>query len=119
LKEEILQVINENFIEILLDIVNQNVQEPLKKFQDNKNKEYEKTQKQINKIIGALNKHQIEREITINTDINELRVKIDNITEEVTHNMENLRKKERNRKTKQNRRPIQQNRTSRRQNFRT
>jgi hypothetical protein len=45
LKEEILQVINENFIEMLLDMVNQNVQEALKKFQDNKNKEYEKTQK--------------------------------------------------------------------------
>jgi hypothetical protein len=58
LKEEILQIINENFIEMLLDMVNQNVEEALKKFQDNKNKEYEKTQKQINKIIGALNKHQ-------------------------------------------------------------
>jgi hypothetical protein len=32
-------------MEILLDKVNQNVQETLKKFQDNKNKEYEKTQK--------------------------------------------------------------------------
>jgi hypothetical protein len=29
LKEEILQVINENFIEMLLDMVNQNVQEAL------------------------------------------------------------------------------------------
>jgi hypothetical protein len=36
LKEEILQVINENFIEMLLDTVNQNIQEALKKFQDNK-----------------------------------------------------------------------------------
>jgi hypothetical protein len=36
LKEEILQVI-ENFIEMLLGMVNQNVQEALKKFQDNKN----------------------------------------------------------------------------------
>jgi hypothetical protein len=32
LKEEILQLINENFIEMLLDMVNQNVQEVLKKF---------------------------------------------------------------------------------------
>jgi hypothetical protein len=54
LKEEILQVMNENFIEMLLDMVNQNVQETHKKFQDNKNKEYEKTQKQINEIIGAI-----------------------------------------------------------------
>jgi hypothetical protein len=29
---------------MLLDLVNQNVQEALKKFQDNKNKECEKTQ---------------------------------------------------------------------------
>jgi hypothetical protein len=42
LKEEIMQVINENFIEMILDMVNQNVQETIKKFQDNKNKEYEK-----------------------------------------------------------------------------
>jgi hypothetical protein len=47
IKKEILQVINENFIEMLLDMVYQNVQEGLKKFQNNKNKEYEKTQKQI------------------------------------------------------------------------
>jgi DNA-binding protein YbaB len=40
MKEEILQVINENFIEILQDMVNQNLQDALKKFQDNKNKEY-------------------------------------------------------------------------------
>jgi hypothetical protein len=35
-------------MEMLLYMVNQNVQETLKTFQDNKNKEYEKTQKQIN-----------------------------------------------------------------------
>jgi hypothetical protein len=40
-----LQVTTENFMEMLLDMVNENVQEALKKFQDNKNKEYEKTQK--------------------------------------------------------------------------
>jgi hypothetical protein len=39
LKEEILQEITENFMEMLLDKVKQNVQEALKKFQDNKNKE--------------------------------------------------------------------------------
>jgi hypothetical protein len=42
LKEEILQVINENFIEMILDMVNQNVQETLMKFQDDKNREFEK-----------------------------------------------------------------------------
>jgi hypothetical protein len=36
-------------------MVNQNIQEALKKFQDNKNKEYEKTQKQMNELTGALN----------------------------------------------------------------
>jgi ElaB/YqjD/DUF883 family membrane-anchored ribosome-binding protein len=83
LKEEILQVITENFMEMLLDMVNQNVQETLKKFQDTKNKEYEKTQKQINELIGALNKHQSETETTINREINELKMKIDNIIQEV------------------------------------
>jgi hypothetical protein len=48
-------------MEKILDIVNQNVQDELKKFQDTKNKEHEKTQKQINELIGALNKHQIEK----------------------------------------------------------
>jgi hypothetical protein len=62
-----------------LDMFNQNVQEALTKFQDNKNKEYEKTQKQINEIIGALHKHKNETENTINRKINELRAKIDNI----------------------------------------
>jgi hypothetical protein len=64
LKEEILQVITENFMEILLDMVNQNIQEALKKFQNTKNKEYKKTQKQINELIRALNKHQSETENT-------------------------------------------------------
>jgi cell division protein FtsX len=68
LKEETLQVITENPMEMLLDMVNQNVQEALKKFQDIKNKEYEKTQKQINELIGALNKHQSETENTINRE---------------------------------------------------
>jgi hypothetical protein len=71
LKEDILKVITENFMETILDMVKQNVQEALKKFQDTKNKEYEKTQEQINDIIGALNKHQSETEIIINREINE------------------------------------------------
>jgi hypothetical protein len=74
-------------MEMLLDMVNKKVQEALKKFQDTKNKEYENTQKQINELIGDLNKHQNE------TEINELKMKIDNIKEEVIHDMENFRKK--------------------------
>jgi uncharacterized membrane protein len=44
-------------------MVNQNVQKALKKFQENKNEEYEKKWKQINEIMGALNKHQSETKI--------------------------------------------------------
>jgi uncharacterized protein YukE len=80
-------------MEMLLDMVNQNVQEALKKFQDTKNKEYEKTQKQINEFIGDPNKHYSKTQNTKNREINELKTKIDNIKKEVTHNMENLRKK--------------------------
>jgi hypothetical protein len=57
LKEAILQVIKENFIEMILDMVNQNVQETLKKFLDNKNREFEKAQEQIKETIEALYKH--------------------------------------------------------------
>jgi hypothetical protein len=74
--------------------------------------------KQINEIIGALNKHQSETENTINREINELRMKIDNIKEEVTHDMENFRKKNETEIQKKNGRPLQQTRT-RRQNLRT
>jgi hypothetical protein len=58
LKQEILQVTTENCMRMLPDMVNQNIQEAHKKFQDAKNKEYEKTQKQLNELIGALHKHQ-------------------------------------------------------------
>jgi paraquat-inducible protein B len=43
-----------------------------------------KPRKQINKLIGTLNKHQSEIENAINREINELKKKIDNIKEEVT-----------------------------------
>jgi hypothetical protein len=42
---------------MILDMVNQNVWETLKKFQDNKNKECEKAQEQIKETIEALYKH--------------------------------------------------------------
>jgi hypothetical protein len=91
--KKILKVITENFMKMILDMINQNVQDALKKFQDTKNKKYEKTQEQINELIGALNKHQSETENTINREINELKMKIDNIKEEETYEMENFRKK--------------------------
>jgi hypothetical protein len=73
--------------------------------------------KKINQFIGVLNKHQNERKNSINREINELNFKIENIKEEVTHDMENIRmnKKE----TKNSGRPLQQTRISRRQNLRT
>jgi NAD(P)H-dependent FMN reductase len=45
---------------MILDMVNQNVQETLKKFQDNKNREFEKTQEEIKETIETLYKHQSE-----------------------------------------------------------
>jgi hypothetical protein len=61
LKETILQVITANFMEKILSVVNQNVQDALKKFQDTKNKEYEMTQKQINEFTGALKKKKVKQ----------------------------------------------------------
>jgi hypothetical protein len=57
LKDEILQVINENFIDMILDMVRQNLQETLKKFQDNKNREFEKAQEEVKETMEALYKH--------------------------------------------------------------
>jgi hypothetical protein len=45
---------NENFIEMILDMVKQNVQETFKKLKDNKNREFEKAQEQIKETIEAL-----------------------------------------------------------------
>jgi hypothetical protein len=45
LKKEILQVLNENFIEMILDMFNQNVQETLKKFQTTKIENVKKQKK--------------------------------------------------------------------------
>jgi hypothetical protein len=45
---------------MILDIVKQNVQETLKKFQDNKNREFEKAQGEIKETTEALYKHQSE-----------------------------------------------------------
>jgi uncharacterized protein involved in exopolysaccharide biosynthesis len=44
----------------ILDMVNQNVKDALKKFQDTKNKENEMTQKQIKELREDFNKHQSE-----------------------------------------------------------
>jgi uncharacterized protein Yka (UPF0111/DUF47 family) len=78
---------------MIMDMVNQNIEETFKKFQDNKNKEYEKALEQIKETIETLHKYQSETKNTINREINELRTKIGNIKEEVTHDRENLRKR--------------------------
>jgi hypothetical protein len=66
---------------MILDMINQNVQETLKKIQGNKNREFEKAKEEIKQTIEALYKHQSETENTINKQINELRTKINNIKE--------------------------------------
>jgi acetyl-CoA carboxylase alpha subunit len=78
---------------MILDRVNQNVQETLKKFQDNKYREFEKEKEEIKETIEALYKHQTETENMMNKQINGLRTKIDSIKEETAQDMENLRKK--------------------------
>jgi type I site-specific restriction endonuclease len=66
LKEEILEEITETLMDkIILDMVNQNVQDTLKKFQDTKNKDRDKTQKKIKELREDFNKHQSETKATI------------------------------------------------------
>jgi molecular chaperone GrpE (heat shock protein) len=83
------------------DTVNQNVQDALKKFQNTKNKEHEKTQKQINECRDVLNKHQSGKKNNLKRQINELKMKMKNIKDEVKKDMENLRKKNQRQKTQQ------------------
>jgi hypothetical protein len=80
-------------MEKILDMVNQNVHDALKKFQDTKNKEHEKTQKQINELREDLNKHQTETKDTIKKKIYKLKKTTQNIKESLNKDMENLRKK--------------------------
>jgi methyltransferase-like protein len=98
-KDEILQEITEKFMEKILDMVNENIQDALKKFQDTKDRDYGNTQKQIKELRGALNKHQTETENTINREINELQMKIKNTKEEVTQDMEKHGQKNQTKKT--------------------
>jgi methionyl-tRNA synthetase len=70
LKKEILEDITERFMEKILNMVNQNIQGTLKKFQDTKNKEHEKAQKQIKELLEDFNKHQSKIKDTIKRDMN-------------------------------------------------
>jgi cyanate lyase len=58
-KSTLKEVINENFIEMIVDMIN--VQETLKKLQDNKNRENEKAQEQIKETIQALYKPKVKQ----------------------------------------------------------
>jgi hypothetical protein len=73
-------------------MVNQNVQETLKKFQDNKKRICESTRTN-KRTIEPLYKRQSETKNTIKKEISKLRGKIENIKEEETRDMEILRKK--------------------------
>jgi cellobiose-specific phosphotransferase system component IIA len=64
---------NENFLEMIVDMVNQSEQETLKKFQDNKNREFQKAQEKIKETIEALYKHISETKNMINKETNENR----------------------------------------------
>jgi NAD(P)H-dependent FMN reductase len=48
-------------VEMILDMVNQNVQETLKEFQDNKNREFEKAKEQIKETVGPLYKQTVKQ----------------------------------------------------------
>jgi hypothetical protein len=54
LKEEILEVINENFIEMILEYGQPKCTRDTQEIPDNKNREFEKAQKQIKETIESL-----------------------------------------------------------------
>jgi hypothetical protein len=68
----------------------------------NKNREFEKSKEEIKETIEALYKHQSETKNKINKEINEPRMKIDNIKEETTQDMEKRMKQNCKRKWKAN-----------------
>jgi hypothetical protein len=89
LKEEVLEDITVKFMEKIIHMANENVQDALKKFQDTKNKEHKKTQKQIKDF----SKHESETKDTVKREIYELMMTAQNIKEELSKDMENLREK--------------------------
>jgi hypothetical protein len=115
-------------MEKILDMVNQNVQDALKKFQDTKNKEHEKTQKHINELREDFNK-QSETKDTIKKK-REIRIKDDNTKYKrgIEQRYGKPQKKESNRNPRKKKpfwsnnkhsgNPLQQNKTSGRQNLR-
>jgi DNA anti-recombination protein RmuC len=64
-QEEIMEEITEKLMENLQDMVNQKVQDALKKYQGTTNEKLEKTQKQLNEVREDFNKLQNETKETI------------------------------------------------------
>jgi hypothetical protein len=62
-----------------------------------KNKEHEKTEKQINELREDFNKHQSEAKDNVEREIYELKMTTQNMKEELTKGMEKSQKKESNR----------------------
>jgi phage-related protein len=97
LKEENLEEITDKLMKKILDIVKQNAQDALKKFQDTKNKEHEMTQKQIKELRKDFNKHQSETKDTIKREIYVLKMTTPNIKEALKQKYGKPQKKELNR----------------------
>jgi hypothetical protein len=92
-KKNFKEEICEKFMEKILDMANQNVQDALKKFPDTKNKEHEMTQKQIKELRVDFNEHQSETKDIIKREIHELKRITQIIKEELNKDLENLRRK--------------------------
>jgi polyhydroxyalkanoate synthesis regulator phasin len=71
-------------------MVSQNILDALKKFQDTKNKEHEKSQKQINELREGCNKHQGDTMDIIKREVYELKKTTQDIKEELNKDMQNL-----------------------------
>jgi chromosome segregation ATPase len=80
-------------MEKILDMVNQNVKDTLKKFQDTKNKEHQMTQKQIRELREDLNRQQSETKDSIKREVQELERATQNIKEELITDWQNLKRK--------------------------
>jgi signal transduction histidine kinase len=113
-------------MEKILDMVNQNVHNALKTLQDTKNKEHDKTQKEIKELREDTNKHQSETKDTVKKEKQELKMTTQ-IIKELNTDLENLRRKNQteilevkspySQKKKHSGRPLQQTRNSGRQDL--
>jgi hypothetical protein len=88
-----LEEISEKFMERTLDIVNQMYKNALKKLQDTKNKEHEKTQKQMNSERTSTNTKVKQWTLLKKKEICVLKMSTQNSKEELNKDMKNLRKK--------------------------